>query len=76
MSNQKTTTGTSSVIKSILLSIGATFAIIGTIEVLVYSGNGFPYFVIGVIFGLIWAIKAARGTYKRKLQSEEQNPLD
>lgn len=57
MRKQKAATATRSVIGSILWSIAATFAVIGSIQTFIYSGNGVPYFILAVIFGVLW------GTY-------------
>lgn len=55
MSNQKTPSAAPSIIKSILWSVGATFAILGMIEVFAYSGNGISYFIVSIVFGVLWA---------------------
>jgi len=73
MSNQKTATATSAVIKAILWSVGATFAILGTIEMLVYSGDSTTYFVIASIFGVIWGLFAAiTRTHKKNGYKQEE----
>ena len=59
MRKLRTAAGTRSVIASILWSIAATFAIIGSIQTFIYSGNGMPYFILAVIFGVLWAAYAA-----------------
>ncbi|MEM2760782.1 MAG: hypothetical protein QXU32_08755 [Nitrososphaerales archaeon] len=59
MERQKTATATPAVIKSVLWSISATFGIIGSIQLLVFSGDSIPYFVVASVFGVLWALFAA-----------------
>lgn len=56
MNNQKASTGTRSVIKSILWSISTTFVIIGLIEILIFSEDSIGYFITAIIFGVSWII--------------------
>jgi hypothetical protein len=59
MDKQKTATATSAVIKSILWSIGAVFAILGTIDMLAYSNDPTAYYIVAIVFGVLWALFAA-----------------
>jgi|GEM_PF-6229649 len=60
MDEPKPHTAAPAVIRSIIWAIGATFAILGAINMFVYVGNSIPYFIIASIFGVMWGILEAK----------------
>lgn len=56
MGNTKLATATPAVIRSVIWSIGTTFAILGLIEIIMFARDALPYFVISGIFMVIWAV--------------------
>jgi len=70
MDKQKTTTATSAVIKSIIWSIGAVFAIIGTVDWLAYSNDPTGYYTVAAVFGVLWALFATAIRMRKRKQQK------